>query len=43
MTNLLETARQGRANALARLSGGNGRSRTVGAQPVTFMSVRGRR
>lgn len=42
MTNLTNTARQGRMNALARLNGGNARSRTSGAASVTFMSVRGR-
>lgn len=47
MTNFANIARQGRANALARLgqasAGQGGRSRTIGAAPVvSFSSVRGR-
>lgn len=43
MTNLIEAARQGRTNALARLQGGNSRSRSTGTPAATFMSVRGQR
>lgn len=46
MTNFSNIARQGRANALARLgnaSAGHGnRSRSLGASTVSFSSVRGR-
>lgn len=47
MTNLIDIARQGRANALARIGGtsakGTGRSRAHGgAGVITFSSVRGR-
>jgi len=46
MTNFTNIARQGRANALARLgsaSAGHGnRSRSIGATPISFSSVRGR-
>ena len=44
MSNFATIARQGRANALARIGQGAGtRSRTVGAAPVvSFSSIRGR-
>ncbi|MFZ1660917.1 MAG: hypothetical protein WAT77_03070 [Paracoccaceae bacterium] len=49
MTSMIQLARQGRANALARIGGASagtstGRSRSVGySEVVTFSSVRGRR
>lgn len=46
MTNLIEVARNGRANALARIGGGSpagSRSRSgVGHGSISFSSVRGR-
>ncbi len=41
MSNLIETARQGRATALARLGAGPGRSRNA-APTATFSTVRSR-